>query len=98
MTINTDTPNQPDGENQEPKSGVNIRGFFRNIGTWIKLRFENSHANQARWYSGFTIFVLLLLIVFQVYWVIGNQLINQLEDLLQKETEVNQRIAQNQIA
>ncbi|MBX3037645.1 MAG: hypothetical protein KF758_12115 [Anaerolineales bacterium] len=98
MTINTDTPNQPDGENQEPKSGVNVRGFFRNIGTWIKLRFENSHANQARWYSGFTIFVLLLLIVFQVYWVIGNQLINQLEDLLQKETEVNQRIAQNQIA
>ncbi|MBL8098374.1 MAG: hypothetical protein JNK81_04290 [Anaerolineales bacterium] len=98
MTINTDTPNQPDGENQEPKSRVDIRGFFRNIGTWIKLRFADKNANQARWYSAFTIFVLLLLIVFQVYWVIGNQLINQLEDLLQKETEVNQRIAQNQIA
>ncbi|MFN3491017.1 MAG: hypothetical protein ACK40V_02250, partial [Anaerolineales bacterium] len=98
MTINTDTPNPPSGEIEEQKSRFNVRGFFRNIGAWIKLRFADKNANQARWYSLFTFLVLLVLIIFQIYWVVGNQLINQLENLLQKETEVNQRIAQNQIA
>jgi len=40
--------------------------------------------------------VLILLLVFQIYWVIGSQLTTQLADLLQKETELSLEINKNQ--
>lgn len=48
------------------------------------------------WHIGFTIVVLLLLLVLQIYWVIGNQLTTRLADLLKLETELNQKISINQ--
>jgi predicted nucleic acid-binding Zn-ribbon protein len=48
--------------------------------------------------TGYIIFAfsfLILLLILQIYWVIGNQLNTQLDDLLQKQTEYSQKIIQN---
>jgi hypothetical protein len=48
--------------------------------------------------TGYIIFAfsfLILLLILQIYWVIGNQLNTQLDDLLQKQTELSQKISQN---
>ena len=47
-------------------------------------------------YIVFTAFVLLLLLITQIYWVIGNQLTTQLADLLDKQTELSLKISDNQ--
>lgn len=47
-------------------------------------------------YIVFTATVLILLLLFQIYWVIGNQLTTQLADLEQQETVVSNDIAANQ--
>lgn len=43
-----------------------------------------------------TVTVLILLLFFQIYWVIGNQLTIKLAELQQQETELNDDIAANQ--
>ena len=51
---------------------------------------------SANRYSVLTVGILLVLVLVQAYWVVGNQLIGQLTDLLQKETELNAQILDNQ--
>jgi hypothetical protein len=48
------------------------------------------------WHIGFTIFVLLILLILQIYWVIGNQLTTKLADLLQQEATLSSEISANQ--
>jgi hypothetical protein len=48
------------------------------------------------WHIGFTLVVLVVLLFFQIYWVIGNQLTTRLADLLQQETELSEKIRVNQ--
>ena len=48
--------------------------------------------------TGYIIFAfsfLILLLILQIYWVIGNQLNTQLDDLLRRQTESSQKISQN---
>jgi len=56
---------------------------------------EKHKANKSIGYIVFTGFVLILLLVFQVYWVIGNQLTTQLSGLLQKQADLSQQLSDN---
>jgi len=47
-------------------------------------------------YITFTAFVLILLLFFQIYWVVGNQLITQLNDLLENGTDLTSNLNTNQ--
>lgn len=48
------------------------------------------------WHIGFTFSVLFVLLILQIYWVIGNQLTTRLADLLKQETELSEKIRANQ--
>jgi predicted nucleic acid-binding Zn-ribbon protein len=63
---------------------------------WFGVRPTSKAGKAANWYSFITVSLLLILIVVQAYWVIGNRLIDQLAELLQKEAEVNTQILENQ--
>ena len=85
-----------DQSNQQP-----IDSFFRRVfkpipvlSQWFKPKITNPR-RAAGQYIAFTLFVLAVLLVLQIYWVIGNQLNTQLADLLQRETELSQKISEN---
>ncbi len=47
-------------------------------------------------YIVFTVIVLIVLLILQIYWVIGSQLTTQLADLLHQEAQTNLLIQENQ--
>lgn len=69
---------------------------FPTFAWWFGVTPTSKAGKAANWYSFVTVTLLLTLIVVQAYWVIGNRLIDQLADLLEKETAVNAQIIDNQ--
>jgi len=61
------------------------------------IRATNSKTapKTVNWYVVFTVFVFIVVLFLQIYWVIGNQLTAQLAVLLEKETELRQEISIN---
>jgi len=61
---------------------------------------ENTSTSKARGTVNrhiiFTVSVLILLLLLQIYWVIGNQLTTQAAELLQKETDLSLELNENQ--
>jgi hypothetical protein len=75
-----------------------IARFFKNIpllSTWLGRLATSKARRTVNRYIAFTISVLLLLLILQIYWVIGNQLTIQLAALLQRETELSLETSQN---
>jgi chromosome segregation ATPase len=58
---------------------------------------EIREVNRSIGYIVIASVVLILLLVFQVYWVIGNQLTTQLAGLLQKQVDLSQQLSDNQM-
>lgn len=61
----------------------------------IKATKRNTAPKIVSRYVLFTILVFIVVLLLQIYWVIGNQLTGQLAELLQKETELSQEISAN---
>jgi len=60
---------------------------------------ENAIRNLQELVNGrisFTLFILAVLLSFQVYWAIGNQLTSQLDDLLLNEKYISNQLDENQ--
>ena len=69
----------------------NIPGLFK----WAKNRTTSKARRTVDRFIFFTVLVLIVVLVLQIYWVIGNQLTAQLAELLTKETELSQEIDAN---
>jgi len=69
----------------------NIPGLFK----WAKTRTTSKARRTVDRFIFFTVLVLIVVLVLQVYWVIGNQLTAQLAELLKRETELSQEINTN---
>jgi len=69
---------------------------FPSFAWWFGVKPTSKAGKTANWYSFITVSLLLTLIIVQAYWVIGNRLIDQLTELLQKEADVNVQIVMNQ--
>ena len=61
----------------------------------IRATKSNTAPKTVNWYVIFTVLVLIVVLLLQIYWVIGNQLTAQLAELLKKETELSQEITTN---
>jgi len=61
----------------------------------IKATKRNTAPKTVNRYVFFTILVFIVVLLLQIYWVIGNQLTAQLAELLKKETELSQEISTN---
>lgn len=69
---------------------------FPALSRWLgKWTFSKAEKSVNR-YVAFTVIVLILLLILQIYWVIGNRLTTQLSELLQREEEINLELDQNQ--
>jgi len=69
----------------------NIPGLFH----WAKTRTTSRARRTVNRFIFFTVLVLIVVLVLQIYWVIGNQLTAQLAELLKKQTELSQEISTN---
>lgn len=69
----------------------NIPALFQ----WLKTRTTSKARRTADRFIFFTLLVLFVVLVMQIYWVIGNQLNAQLAELLKRETELSQEIKAN---
>jgi hypothetical protein len=69
----------------------NIPGLFE----WAKTRTTSKARRTVDRFIVFTVLVLIVVLLLQIYWVIGNQLTAQLAELLTKETELSQEISAN---
>ncbi|NJN79025.1 MAG: hypothetical protein HC797_00295, partial [Anaerolineales bacterium] len=75
----------------QPVTAESIRAnLSRDDGSTSKAR------GTVNWHIGFTILTLILLLIFQIYWVIGNQLTTQAIELSQKEAELSLALSENQ--
>lgn len=61
----------------------------------IKATKRNTAPKTVNRYVFFTILIFIVVLLLQIYWVIGNQLTAQLAELLKKETELSQEINTN---
>jgi hypothetical protein len=61
----------------------------------IKATKSNTAPKTVNWAVILTVLVLVVVLLLQIYWVIGNQLTAQLAELLKKETELSQDINAN---
>ena len=61
----------------------------------IKATKRNTAPKTVNRYVFFTILIFFVVLLLQIYWVIGNQLTAQLAELLKKETELSQEISTN---
>ena len=68
-----------------------IPGLFK----WAKTRTTSKARRTVDRFIFFTVLVLIVVLVLQIYWVIGNQLTAQLAELLTKETELSEEISAN---
>lgn len=62
---------------------------------WLKTRTTSKARRTADRFIFFTLLVLFVVLVMQIYWVIGNQLNAQMAELLKRETELSQEIKAN---
>ena len=69
----------------------NIPALFE----WAKTRTTSKARRTVDRFIFFTVLVLVVVLILQIYWVIGNQLTAQLAELLKKETELSQEINKN---
>jgi len=64
------------------------------------LPIENTSISKARGtvnrHIVFTVITLIVLLILQIYWVIGNQLTTQATELLQKESELSLQLSDNE--
>jgi hypothetical protein len=80
----------------ESASPSNRFGNMPLLGRWLERRTTASKSRKmVDRYIAVTVSTLVLLLIFQIYWVIGNQLTTQLADLLQKETDLSLKISEN---
>jgi len=70
--------------------------LFPFLSRWFGKQIVVKSRRTVNRYIVFAAFVLLLLLLNQIYWVIGNQLTTQLADLLQKQTELSAQVSENQ--
>ena len=61
----------------------------------IKATKRNTAPKTVNRYVFFTILVFIVVLLLQIYWVIGNQLTAQLAELLKNETELSREISAN---
>lgn len=61
----------------------------------IKATGSDAARRTVSQYSFLTVFVLIVVLILQIYWVIGNQLTAQLAELLKREIELSQEISAN---
>ena len=69
----------------------NIPALFQ----WLTTQTTSKSRRTADRFIFFTLLVLFVVLVLQIYWVIGNQLTAQLAELLKRETELSQEIKAN---
>jgi hypothetical protein len=69
----------------------NIPALFQ----WLSTRTTSKSRRTADRFIFFTLLILFIVLVLQIYWVIGNQLNAQLAELLKMETELSQEIKDN---
>jgi chemotaxis protein histidine kinase CheA len=69
----------------------NIHGLFK----WAKSRTTSKARRTVDRFISFTVLVLIVVLVLQIYWVNGNQLTAQMADLLEREEELSQQISAN---
>lgn len=61
----------------------------------IRATKSNTAPKTVNWYVIFTVLVFIVVLLLQIYWVIGNQLTAQLAELLKQETELSREITTN---
>gem|GEM_PF-1305334 len=66
------------------------------IAWWFGVSPTSKAGKAASWFSFQTVVILILLVILQAYWVVGNQLITQLATLLQQEAEINAQLVQTE--
>jgi hypothetical protein len=74
----------------------NLLGRVPFLSRWLRRRTATKARVTVNRYIFFTVLVLILLLILQIYWVIGNQLTTQLTELLQREAEISLQINENQ--
>lgn len=65
------------------------------VSRWLGARTISKARKAVNRYVFFTVFILILVMFFQVYWVIGNQLSVQLDRLLEEERDLSIQISEN---
>jgi hypothetical protein len=65
------------------------------LSRWLGSRTTSKARRSANRYIAFPVLVLLLVLIFQIYWVIGNQLSAQLDKLLEAERNLSVQISEN---
>lgn len=65
------------------------------LSKWWETRTASKARGSVNRYIVFTVFVLMLVLIFQIYWVIGNQLSAQLDQLAQAEKDLKVQITEN---
>ena len=66
------------------------------LSQWAEKLTTSKARKSVNRYITFTAAVLILLLVFQIYWVVGNQLTTQLNDLLEKRADLTLELNTNQ--
>ncbi len=78
----------------QPATAESIKANLR-----IASTFKGPISEARRTVNGyivFTVFVLILLLIFQIYWVVGNQLITELGTVSKSEDLLNAQLHQNE--
>ena len=65
------------------------------LSRWMERRTTSKARKTVNSYIALTIFVLILVLIFQIYWVIGNQLSVQLDKLGEAEKALSAQINEN---
>jgi len=65
------------------------------LSRWLGTKTISKARRTVNRYIGFTVVVLILLLIFQIYWVIGNQLTTKLDEQLKEEASLSLQINEN---
>ena len=68
-------------------------GFIPGLSRWLGKGRTSKARKTVNGYIFFTILVLFLLVAFQIYWVVGDQLIREMSTITQREDFLNSQIA-----
>jgi len=80
----------------ENTSASKLLGNIPVLSRWLGGGTISRARRTVNRYIVFTVFVLILLLILQIYWVIGNQLTTKLDEQLKAEADLSLQINKNQ--
>jgi peptidoglycan hydrolase CwlO-like protein len=70
-------------------------GYIPGLSRWLGVGMTSKARSTVNRYIAFTVFVLVFLLFFQIYWVVGNQLITEMGVLSQREDFLKSQLAES---